>query len=87
MKLSIINLVTMKKTIKDLINKVCNLDIDKQIILIDDNSNDGTKEIINKIKDKVDKIIFHEKNLGKGAGIISAKKLLMEILLLFKMQI
>ena len=76
MKLSIIiPCYNEKKTIKDLINKVCNLDIDKQIILIDDNSNDGTKEIINGIKDKVDKIIFHEKNLGKGAGIISAKKI------------
>ena len=63
-----------KKTIKDLIDKVYNLNIDKQIILVDDNSNDGTTEIINNLKNKVDKIIFHEKNLGKGAGIISAKK-------------
>lgn len=75
MKLSIIiPCYNEKKTIKDLVDKVHNLDLDKQIILIDDNSNDGTKEIINQIKDKIDKIVFHEKNLGKGAGIISAKK-------------
>ena len=75
MKLSIIiPCYNEKKTIKDLINKVHNLNIDKQIILVDDGSNDGTREIINQFKDKIDKIIFHEKNLGKGAGIISTKK-------------
>jgi glycosyltransferase involved in cell wall biosynthesis len=38
-----------------------------QIIIIDDCSNDGTKEILNeKIKNKVYKILFNEKNYGKG---------------------
>ena len=35
-------------TIQELINKISNLKIDKQIILIDDNSKDGTNEIIKK---------------------------------------
>ena len=38
-----------------------------EIIIIDDNSNDGTKELLkDKIKDKVSKIIFNNKNYGKG---------------------
>ena len=77
----------MKKTIKDLINKILSIKKDKQIILVDDFSNDGTREIINHMKDKIDKIIYHEKNLGKGAGIISQKNSLMAIMWLFKMQI
>ena len=41
---------------------------------MDDFSTDGTREIIKKFKKKVNKIIYHKKNLGKGACIISAKR-------------
>ena len=63
-----------KKTIIELINKVKKVKkIKKQIILIDDGSHDGTKNIIKKkLFKKVDKIIFHKKNLGKGSAIISS---------------
>jgi glycosyltransferase involved in cell wall biosynthesis len=45
----------------------------KQIIIVDDFSTDGTKELLkNKIEPLVDKIIYHEKNMGKGACIKSA---------------
>tara|TARA_B100000900_G_C20493396_1_gene680547 strand:- start:375 stop:1085 length:711 start_codon:yes stop_codon:yes gene_type:complete len=65
-----------EKTIEKLIIKLKSLKkINKQIILIDDGSTDQTRKIIKeKLKKKVDKIIFHEKNLGKGAAIISAIK-------------
>ena len=47
----------------------------KQIIIIDDFSNDGTKELLNNnIEHLVDKVIYHEKNMGKGACIKSAIK-------------
>ena len=75
MKLSIIiPCYNEKKTIKDIINEIYNLKIDKQIILVDDNSDDGSKEIIEECKSKIDKLIFHPKNTGKGGAIISAKK-------------
>ena len=49
--------------------------INKEIILIDDCSNDGTKELIEKrTYKKVDKVIYHEKNMGKGAAIRSGIK-------------
>ena len=61
-------------TIQKLIDKISNLKIDKQIILIDDNSKDGTKEVVKKNSKKLDKIIIHDENMGKGAAIKSAQK-------------
>lgn len=45
--------------------------LEKEIIIVDDCSTDGTKEILEEIKDKY-KIIFHEENKGKGAAIQTA---------------
>ena len=75
MKLTIIIPVYNEiKSIKILLNKVLKQNIDKQIIVVDDYSNDGSREeILDNFQDRVDKIILHEKNLGKGAAIISAK--------------
>jgi glycosyltransferase involved in cell wall biosynthesis len=65
-------------TLEKIIDKV-NLQsfCDKEIILIDDFSTDGTREIIEKkIKSKVQKIILNNKNYGKGyslrKGIVAA---------------
>ena len=65
-----------KKTILKVINQIKRLkSIKKQIILVDDCSFDGTKEIIKKkIKKKVDHVVFHKRNKGKGASIISSQK-------------
>jgi len=63
-------------TIEDIINAVRKIHYDnKEIILIDDFSNDGTRELIRKgIETKVDKVIYHNKNMGKGAAIRSSMK-------------
>ena len=61
-------------TIQILLEKIFKIEIDKQIIIVDDNSSDGTKDIILNYKEKVDKIIFHDFNKGKGAAIKSAQK-------------
>ena len=68
----IIPVFNEKNYINEIINKIKkNISFTKQIIIIDDCSSDGTKKIIKKIKN-IDKIIFHKKNLGKGAAIKSA---------------
>ncbi len=72
MKLSvIIPCFNEKETIIELVNAVkCQPYKPIEIIIVDDYSSDGTREILQtKIYSLVDKIIFHEKNLGKGASL------------------
>ena len=65
-----------KKTVIKLLDKIEKLKfIDKEIIIVDDKSNDGSTNLIKNYKFKSkNKKIFHEKNLGKGAAIKSAQK-------------
>lgn len=41
----------------------------REIIIVDDGSEDGTRETLSRINDTEVKIIFHEQNLGKGAAL------------------
>ncbi len=68
----IIPVFNEKKFIDKIIKKVKkDLHFNKQIIVVDDCSSDGTRKIIKNNKN-IDKIILHKKNLGKGAAIKSA---------------
>ena len=58
-------------TIDKILNQVENSPVNpKEIIIVDDGSTDGTREYLQK-KDKSNslKIIFHDKNKGKGAAL------------------
>jgi len=70
----IIPVYNERNTIITIIEKINNLNINKQIIVVDDYSVDGTKEILLKNKNKIDILLFHNKNLGKGAAIKTAQK-------------
>jgi glycosyltransferase involved in cell wall biosynthesis len=43
----------------------------REIILIDDASTDGTRELVQQLRDKETRIILHPFNLGKGAALRS----------------
>ena len=60
-----------QSTIKEIINKInSQSNIDKEIIVIDDYSNDKTREILEKdLKNNIHKIILNERNYGKGYSI------------------
>ena len=62
------------KTIEKLIKKILKINIKKQLIIVDDGSSDGTEQILKKYKNRIDKLIFHKKNRGKGAAIKSGQK-------------
>lgn len=58
-------------TLKIMLQKVEETDfcgLEKEIILIDDFSIDGTREILEELKDKYP-IYYHDKNMGKGAAL------------------
>ena len=72
MKLSIvIPCFNEKATILELIDAVRRAPVaNKQIIIVDDGSTDGTREILNPMRNQEDlDIIFHSKNKGKGAAL------------------
>ncbi len=73
MKLSIvIPCYNEKDTIQKILERVKASPLDKEIIIVDDGSTDGTREILaTQIAHQVDQIIFHEHNQGKGAALRS----------------
>jgi glycosyltransferase involved in cell wall biosynthesis len=70
MKLSVvIPCYNEKDTIENLVNAVRKTSIRPlEIIIVDDCSTDGTRDVL-KEKINVDKIIYHDKNMGKGAAL------------------
>lgn len=78
MKLSIIIPVyNERKYFLTLLNKVKKVNlgkIKKEIIIVEDCSTDGTREMLKKLKDKSVKIIFQEKNGGKGTAVRTGLK-------------
>ena len=80
MKLSVIVCVYNEiKTIDEILKKINRVNlpnnIDKEVIIVDNNSFDGTREFLKKLIDLNNyKIIFQKKNLGKGNSIITGIK-------------
>ncbi len=72
MKLSIIIPVYNEKhTIKEVIDRVRETDVgmEKEIIIVDDGSKDGTQDVLNNLNFPDTKTFFHAQNQGKGAAL------------------
>ncbi|MDP2937932.1 MAG: glycosyltransferase family 2 protein [Candidatus Omnitrophota bacterium] len=59
------------KTIRQILEKINAVNIDKEIIVVDDGSCDGTEKILRDIKYNNLKIIHHSSNRGKGAAFLT----------------
>lgn len=63
------------QTIEELLQRVIATDLAREIIIVDDGSVDGTRDVLNRIKENSlqgVKIFFHSQNKGKGAAVRSA---------------
>ncbi len=73
MKLSIIvPAYNERNTIQEILRRVRAVDlddIDKEIVVVDDGSTDGTREILRMQADSVTRVLFHEQNQGKAAAV------------------
>jgi len=77
MKLSIIiPCFNEKNTIVQILEKIKKISfIEKEVIIVDDSSTDGTRDVIKNLKrDLFNKIIFNEKNKGKGYAVRTGLK-------------
>ena len=62
-----------RKTVEELLRRVeaASIPVAKQIVMVDDGSTDGTREILKGFGGRAE-IVLHEKNRGKGAAIRTA---------------
>ncbi len=67
--LVVIPVYNEKDTFKEIYNSVKAVNIEKEVILIDDCSIDGTREIILGLADNTTKVFIHDRNMGKGAAL------------------
>jgi len=58
-----------KKTIRTIVERVQAVPIEKEIILVDDDSTDGARDILQQLESEGIKVLYHEKNMGKGAAL------------------
>ncbi len=70
LKLSVvIPVFNEKDTVMEIIEKVRTQGIKKEIIIVDDGSRDGTRESLSKISTDDIKVVYHDKNYGKGRAL------------------
>ncbi len=66
----IIPVYNERDTIERVIEKVRGCGIRTEIIIVDDCSTDGTKELLKEgLKNRVDRVLYHKKNCGKGVAL------------------
>jgi glycosyltransferase involved in cell wall biosynthesis len=58
-----------KATIRDIYRAVKAVDLEKEIVVVDDFSTDGTREILPELAADGARVVLHDRNMGKGAAL------------------
>jgi len=61
-----------RATIAEIIERVRALPLEKEILIVDDGSNDGTREYLESLVAADVRVLLHDRNRGKGAAIRTA---------------
>jgi glycosyltransferase involved in cell wall biosynthesis len=56
-------------TIRTIIKRVQDVALEKEIVIVDDCSTDGTRELLQGLPDVGLRVLFHDRNRGKGAAL------------------
>lgn len=62
-------------TLEKILERIMHVGLADEIIIVDDGSTDGTREILRQIEDEQPqgvRVVYHERNQGKGAAIVTA---------------
>jgi glycosyltransferase involved in cell wall biosynthesis len=60
------------KTIKEIVRRVKATNLASEIVIVDDGSVDGTRELLKSMEGEAQlKVIYHERNQGKGAAVVT----------------
>jgi glycosyltransferase involved in cell wall biosynthesis len=68
----IIPVYNEQNTIKKIVGRVEEVELEKEIIIVDDGSKDGTKDFLKSINKNSVTVLYHEHNMGKGQAIRTA---------------
>jgi glycosyltransferase involved in cell wall biosynthesis len=60
-----------RNTVAEIVRRMRSVDIplDREFILVDDGSRDGTRDVLRQLTDSTVRVVYHERNRGKGAAI------------------
>jgi glycosyltransferase involved in cell wall biosynthesis len=62
-----------RNTVAEIVRRMRAVDIplEREFVLVDDGSTDGTRAVLGQLTDSTVRVVYHEKNKGKGAAIRS----------------
>ena len=56
-------------TIAEVLERIADLGLDAQVVVVDDGSDDGTAAVLTQLRDSTVRVVAHPQNRGKGAAI------------------
>ncbi|MCY4436960.1 MAG: glycosyltransferase family 2 protein [Chloroflexi bacterium] len=73
MKLSVLIPVYNEcETVRAVLERVADVSLEKEIVIVDDGSSDGTTAVLQSLQDERYHVVYHPENRGKGAAIRTA---------------